>query len=302
VALRLVFMGTPVFAGAALDALHAAGHDIAAVYTRQPKPGGRRGLELTPSPVHQRANALALPVRTPARLRDAAELEAFDALQADAAVVVAYGLLLPLQILEAPRFGCFNIHASLLPRWRGAAPIHRAIMAGDRETGVMVMRMDEGLDTGPIAMTTRLGIGPDETTGMLHDRLAEAGAALIANAMAALEKDRLQLVPQDVEGACYAAKIDKAEARIDWSGSAQAIHNQIRGLSPFPGAWCDMDFGGGPERVKLLESTLDTGDRKALLVPCGDGEKVAVTRLQRAGGRAVDAAVFLAGQTPMSVS
>lgn len=298
--LRLIFMGTPVFSVAALDALHAAGHDIAAVYTQPPRPAGRRGLELTPSPVHLRAETLGLEVRTPPKLRDAAEQERLNALQADAAVVVAYGLLLPKPVLDAPRLGCLNIHASLLPRWRGAAPIHRALMAGDTETGVMVMRMDEGLDTGPVALTTRLAIGENETTGQLHDRLAAAGAALIVEAMAKLEAGALPLAPQPDTGVTYAAKIDKAEARIDWSLPAGEVHNRIRGLSPSPGAWCEMDFGQGYERVKLLGSAL--ADAEGLLsLRCGDGGHVALTRLQRAGGKAVDAPTLLRGAAPKAI-
>ncbi|MCU0831084.1 MAG: methionyl-tRNA formyltransferase [Rhizobiaceae bacterium] len=299
--LRLIFMGTPVFSVAALDALNAAGHDICAVYTQPPRAGGRRGLDLTPSPVHRRAEELGLDVRTPARLRDPADQQALAALNADAAVVVAYGLLLPKAVLDAPRLGCFNIHASLLPRWRGAAPIHRAIMAGDTETGVMVMRMEEGLDTGPVAMAKRLAIGADETTGELHDRLAAAGAALIVEAMARLEQGDLPLTPQPDTGVTYASKIDKAEARIDWSLPAADVHNRIRGLSPFPGAWCEMDLGAGPERVKLLGATLDNAVAGPLGIMCGAGGRVTVTRLQRAGGKAVDAATFLNGATVRAI-
>jgi methionyl-tRNA formyltransferase len=304
-ALRLIFMGTPDFAVAALDALHQVGHAICAVYTQPPRPAGRRGLELTPSPVQKRAESLGLEVRSPQTLRDAAEHQAVAALNADAAIVVAYGLLLPKPVLDAPRLGCFNIHGSFLPRWRGAAPIHRAIMAGDTETGVMVMRMDEGLDTGPVALTQKLMIEADETTGQLHDRMAMAGGRLIVEAMAQLEAGKLTLTPQPQAGVTYAKKIDKAEARINWAMPAVDIHNCIRGLSPFPGAWCEMDFGqnGSPqiERVKLLGSTLDIGSVPALVVPCGDGGNVAITRLQRAGGKATDAAIFLNGQTPRAV-
>jgi methionyl-tRNA formyltransferase len=298
--LRLIFMGTPVFSVGALDALHAAGHEICAVFTQPPRAAGRRGLELTRSPVHERAEQLGLAVRTPAKLRDPAEQQALAELKADAAVVVAYGLLLPKPVLEAPRLGCFNIHASLLPRWRGAAPIHRALMAGDGETGVMVMRMDEGLDTGPVALTTRLAIAPDETTGELHDRLAAAGAALIVEAMAKLEAGSLPLTPQPEAGVTYAAKIEKAEARIDWLQSARNVHNMIRGLSPFPGAWCEMELGGAPERVKLLASTLNAISGP-LTVTCGDGCAVSITRLQRAGGRPVDAATFLNGASVQAI-
>jgi methionyl-tRNA formyltransferase len=308
-ALRLIFMGTPDFAVAALDALHAAGHEICAVYTQPPRAAGRRGLELTPSPVQKRAEALGLPVFTPAKLRDAAEHEKLRALNADAAVVVAYGLLLPMPVLNAPKHGCYNIHGSLLPRWRGAAPIHRAIMAGDTETGVMVMRMDEGLDTGPVALTEKLPIGPNESTGELHDRMAVIGGRLIVEAMALLEAGTLTLSPQHEIGAVYARKIDKAEARIDWGKPALEIHNRIRGLSPFPGAWCEMDFAAprlsnphpALERVKLLASTLSEQPHSALAIRCGDGKMVHITQLQRAGGKAVDAATFLNGQTPHKV-
>jgi methionyl-tRNA formyltransferase len=308
-ALRLIFMGTPDFAVAALDALHAAGHEICAVYTQPPRAAGRRGLELTPSPVQKRAEALGLPVFTPAKLRDAAEHEKLRALNADAAVVVAYGLLLPMPVLNAPKHGCYNIHGSLLPRWRGAAPIHRAIMAGDTETGVMVMRMDEGLDTGPVALAEKLPIGPNESTGELHDRMAVIGGRLIVEAMALLEAGTLTLSPQHEIGAVYARKIDKAEARIDWGKPALEIHNRIRGLSPFPGAWCEMDFAAprlsnphpALERVKLLASTLSEQPHSALAIRCGDGKMVHITQLQRAGGKAVDAATFLNGQTPHKV-
>jgi len=305
--LRLVFMGTPDFAVPTLAALAGAGHDIAAVYTQPPRPAGRRGLELTPSPVQREAERLGIEVRCPRSLKDKAEQDAFAALETDAAVVVAYGLLLPRAVLDAPRLGCFNGHASLLPRWRGAAPINRAIIAGDPETGMMVMKMDAGLDTGPVAMTARLPIGPDMTAGELHDRLSLAGAALMVKAIAALEAGRLRLAPQDEAGVTYASKIDKAEARIDWAAPAGDVHNRIRGLSPFPGAWCA--FGAGGERLKLLRSILanraPAGDRLAeappgtllddrLTVACGEGA-VRLVEVQRAGGRAVPAAEFLRG-------
>ncbi|PSJ56571.1 methionyl-tRNA formyltransferase [Kumtagia ephedrae] len=299
--LRIIFMGTPEFSVPTLAALAEAGHELAAVYTQPPRPAGRRGLDLTPSPVQREAERLGVPVRCPTTLKDKAGQEAFAALGADVAVVVAYGLLLPRAVLEAPRLGCFNGHASLLPRWRGAAPIHRAIMAGDAATGMMVMKMEEGLDTGPVAMTARLPIGPDETTGELHDRLSTAGAALMVEAMAALEAGRLALAPQADAGVTYASKIDKAETRIDWSLPATEVHNRIRGLSPFPGAWCEFEAGGRRERLKLLRSTMGEGKGEpgtvlddGLTVACGGGA-VRLVEVQRAGGRPVEAVEFLRG-------
>jgi methionyl-tRNA formyltransferase len=240
-------------------------------------------------------------VRTPVTLRNEAEQGAFRALGADAAVVVAYGLILPKPILEGTRFGCFNGHASLLPRWRGAAPIQRAVMAGDAETGMMVMKMDEGLDTGPVALTERVAIHADMTAGELHDRLMNVGAGLMVRALLALEEGGLDLSPQPTEGVTYAKKIDKAETRIDWTRPAAEVHNRIRGLSPFPGAWCEMPLGGRGERVKLLRSTLGAGTGKpgtvldgSLTVACGEGA-VRLEELQRAGGRPLRAADFLHG-------
>lgn len=266
--MRIIFMGTPDFSVPTLRALHAAGHDIVACYTQPPRPAGRRGLSLRKSPVHEAAEALGIEVRTPKTLKAADEQAAFSALGADVAVVVAYGLLLPKPILEGTRLGCFNGHASLLPRWRGAAPIQRAIMAGDTETGMMIMKMDEGLDTGPVAMTEKVAIGPDMTAGELHDALSRTGASLMVRAMAALEQGVLELVPQPDDGVTYAAKIAKDETRVDWAGDGADIHNHIRGLSPFPGAWCEMRFGGKWERVKLLASTQAPGSGKpgALIV------------------------------------
>ena len=300
--MRIIFMGTPDFSVPTLRALHAAGHDIVAVYAQPPRKAGRRGLELTPSPVHKAAEALGIDVRTPVSLKGQSEQAAFRALEADAAVVVAYGLLLPRPILEGTRLGCFNGHASALPRWRGAAPIQRAIMAGDRETAMMVMKMDEGLDTGPVAMAAPVAIGPDMTAGQLHDVMMETGAALMVEAMAALEAGKLTLTPQPEDGVTYARKIDKAETRIDWSRPAREVHDRIRGLAPFPGAWCEMTLGAGkPERVKLLGSTLAEGSGKpgsvldeALTIACGTGA-VRLTRLQKAGGKTLDAAGFLRG-------
>lgn len=303
--MRIIFMGTPDFAVPTLKALHEAGHDIVACYTQPPRPAGRRNLELKKSPVHEAAASLGVDVCTPTSLKGADEQARFAALDADVAVVVAYGLLLPWAILEGTRLGCFNGHASLLPRWRGAAPIHRAIMAGDTETGMMVMKMDEGLDTGPVAMTERVAIDPDMTTGQLHDELAQIGASLMVRAMTALDAGSLHLEPQPEEGATYAAKIDKGETRVDWSRPATEVHNHIRGLSPFPGAWCEMRLGKKWERVKLLGSTLADGegspatplDGLPLSIACGEGA-VRVTQLQRAGGKPLDADAFVRGGAP----
>lgn len=299
--LKLVFMGTPEFAVPCLDALAAAGHDIRAVYSQPPRPAGR-GMADRKSPVHVRAEALGIPVLTPKSLKGVDEQATFAAHGADAAVVVAYGLLLPKAVLDAPQHGCFNVHASALPRWRGAAPIHRAIMAGDAETAVMVMKMEEGLDTGPVCATARVPIGPLVTTGGLHDQLAEAGAALIVSAMAALEAGQMVAVPQAAEGVLYAAKIDKAEARIDFSRDAVAVHNHIRGLSPFPGAWFEaMGPAGTVERIKVLRSEPVTGRGAPgtvlsddLVIACGDGA-VRIVEVQRAGKRPMLAAEFLRG-------
>ena len=297
--LRLIFMGTPDFAVPTLIALTAVGHDVAAVYTRAPKPAGR-GMELQASPVEREARRLALPVQTSKTLRDFDVQAAFAAHKADAAVVVAYGLILPKAILETPRLGCFNVHASLLPRWRGAAPINRAIMAGDAETGVTIMKMDEGLDTGAIAMAERTLIASDMTAGGLHDVLARLGADLIVRALAALERGTLALTPQPAEGVTYADKIDKNETRIDWSKPWKQVHDHIRGLSPFPGAWCEIDG----VRVKALRSTKGEGsgapgtvldDR--LTIACGEGA-VRLRQVQRAGKQPMAVEEFLRG-TPV---
>ncbi len=300
-ALRVVFMGTPDFSVPTLRAIAEAGHDVAAVYTQPPRAAGRRGLELTPSPVQREAERLGIAVSTPLSLKGAEEQQAFRALEADVAVVVAYGLLLPRAILDAPRFGCLNGHASLLPRWRGAAPIQRAIMAGDDQTGVMVMRMEEGLDTGPVALTGKLSIGPDMTAGELHDELMPACAALMLEALAKLEAGTLAFTPQPQEGALYAKKIDKAETRVDWRRPARDVHNHIRGLSPFPGAWCEFEAGGKAERLKLLRSTLAEGAGEpgtvlddGLTIACGSGA-VRLIEVQRAGARPVAASEFLRG-------
>lgn len=299
--LRVIFMGTPDFSVPTLSAIAEAGHDIAAVYTQPPRAAGRRGLELTPSPVQREAERLGLQVRTPTSLKGEAEQRAFAALRADVAVVVAYGLLLPKPVLEATRLGCLNGHASLLPRWRGAAPIQRAIMAGDAETGMMVMRMEEGLDTGPVALVEKCAIGPDMTAGELHDRLMAQGGSLMVEALTRLGINCLTFTPQATEGVTYARKIDKSETRVDWTRPAGEVHNHIRGLSPFPGAWCEVEIGGRVERLKLLRSTLSEGVGESggilddrLTVACGSGA-VRLVEVQRAGGRPAAAQEFLRG-------
>ncbi|MBY3167276.1 methionyl-tRNA formyltransferase [Rhizobium laguerreae] len=303
--LRIIFMGTPEFSVPTLRLLVDAGHRIVAVYTQPPRPGGRRGLDLQKSPVHQAAELLGLPVFTPVNFKDPEERERFRGLNADVGVVVAYGLLLPEAILNGTRDGCYNGHASLLPRWRGAAPIQRAIMAGDAKTGMMVMKMDKGLDTGAVALTREVEIGPNMTAGELHDRLMLVGAKAMAEAMVKLEMNDLPLTPQPEDGVLYAAKIDKAETRIDFSRDAKDVHNHIRGLAPFPGAWFEFEIGGKMERVKVLASELAEGQGAAgllltddLVVACGSGA-VRLTRLQKAGGKPLAAADFLRG-TPLA--
>ncbi|APO66127.1 methionyl-tRNA formyltransferase [Rhizobium gallicum] len=302
---RIIFMGTPEFSVPTLRTLVDAGHQIVAVYTQPPRPGGRRGLDLQKSPVHRAAELLGLPVFTPVNFKKPEERERFRALNADVAVVVAYGLLLPEAILNGTRNGCYNGHASLLPRWRGAAPIHRAIMAGDEKSGMMVMKMDKGLDTGPIALTREAEIGPNMTAGELHDKLMHVGAKAIGEAMVKLEMGDLPLTPQPQEGVLYAAKIDKGETRIDFGRDARDVHNHIRGLSPFPGAWVEVEIGGKPERVKVLGSELADGHGPAgevltdeLVIACAFGA-VRLTRLQKAGGKPLAAADFLRG-TPLA--
>lgn len=304
--LRIVFMGTPDFSVPVLEALARAGHEIVAVYTQPPRPGGRRGLEAVPSPVHRAAEALGLPVLTPLNFKAEDDRERFRAFEADVAVVVAYGLLLPEAILTGTRLGCYNGHASLLPRWRGAAPIQRAIMAGDEKTGMMVMKMDKGLDTGPVALTREIAIAPDMTAGELHDALSSLAASSMVEAMEKLEAGDLPLVPQPEAGVLYAAKISKEETRIDFSKPAAEVHNRIRGLSPFPGAWFELEVNGRPERVKVLGSTLGQGVGEAgevlpgpaLTVACGEGA-VRLTKLQKAGGKPLAAEDFLRG-TPIA--
>ena len=299
--LRLIFMGTPDFAVPTLVEVVGRGHEVVAVYTRAAKPAGR-GMDPKPTPVEREARRLGLSVITPTTLRTPDALAAFKAHRADAAVVVAYGLILPKPILDAVPLGCLNLHASLLPRWRGAAPINRAIMAGDSETGVMVMRMEEGLDTGPVAMAERVPIPADMTAGQIHDALARLGADLMVGALSALERSTLALTPQSAEGVTYAAKLTNAETRIDWSRPAQVVHDHIRGLSPFPGAWCELVIDGKPVRLKVLRTTVVAGSATpgtlvddALTVACGDGA-VRILELVRAGRQAMKAEDFLHGQ------
>lgn len=298
-------MGTPDFAVPTLTEIVSSGHDVVAVYTRAPKPAGRGQAERK-SPVHEAAEGFGIPVVTPKSLRNEAEQIAFAALDADVAVVVAYGLILPKPILDAPRLGCLNLHGSLLPRWRGAAPIQRAVLAGDARTGVMVMQMDEGLDTGPVALIDEMPIGPDMTTGEVHDKMMLVGADLMGRALAALERGSLTFTPQTEAGVTYAKKIEKSESRIDWSKRAAEVHNLIRGMSPFPGAWFELDLGGAPTRVKVIRSTIGTGSGAPgtilpdLTIACGEGTVRLVT-VQREGKGAMDAATFLrgAGQLPL---
>lgn len=298
--LRVIFMGTPDFAVPTLSEIVGQGHEVVAVYTRPPAAAGR-GMELKPSPVHKMAERFGLPVLTPKTLRTEEAAETFRSHEADVAVVVAYGMLLPKAILDAPELGCLNLHASLLPRWRGAAPIQRAIMAGDRETGVAVMKMEEGLDTGPVAMVERVAITPEMNAGELHDRLMVLGADLMVRALAALSRGGLSFTPQPEEGVTYAHKLRNEDALIDWSRPAQAVHDHIRGLSPFPGAFFTADFGKGQERVKVLKATLGKGSASpgTLLdtdgrISCGDGA-VRLIQVQRAGKGPVAADEFLRG-------
>jgi len=308
--LRLIFMGTPEFAVPTLLGLVAHGHEIAAVYTRAAKHAGR-GMKLQPSPVEEEARRLGLPVVTPSTLKTPEALEAFRAFEADAAVVVAYGMILPQAILDAPKLGCFNLHASLLPRWRGAAPINRAIMAEDAESGVMVMKMDAGLDTGDVAMGERVAITDEMTASDLHDALAPLGGDLMVRAMAALERGTLQLAPQSREGATYAAKIDKTEARIDWNKPVREVLRHIHGLSPFPGAWCEMPLEGAASRVKILRCEIADGSGapggvldEHLTIACRQGA-LRILQLQRAGKQPMQTEEFLRGtplKPPMQLS
>ena len=297
--LSIAFFGTPRFAVPTLTEIVGHGHEVAAVYSQPPRPAGR-GMAERKSPVHEVAAQFGLPVRTPPSLKSENERDLFAGLGVDVAVVVAYGLILPRTFLAAPAHGCLNLHASLLPHWRGAAPIACAIMAGDTETGVMVMRMDEGLDTGPVAMSERVAIGPDTTAGELAETLAARGADLMVRALAAVSRGQLDVVPQPESGVTYAKKIDKSETRIDWSRPAPEVHNHIRGLSPDPGAWFEADFGKGLERIRALRSTLAerTGAPGTVIddltVACAAGA-VRLVEVQRAGKQAAKAAEFLRG-------
>jgi methionyl-tRNA formyltransferase len=299
--MRLIFMGTPDFAVPTLAKIVERRHEVVAVYTRAPRPAGRRGLELTPSPVEREARRRVLTVLTPRTLRSAEAEEAFRTHGADAAVVVAYGLILPPPILAAVPRGCFNLHASLLPRWRGAAPIHRAIMAGDTETGVAVMKMEEGLDTGPIAFEKKVPIPPDATTGDLHDELAQLGAGLITHALDQLEAGELPLRPQPLAGVTYAAKISGEETRINWRRPWREVHDHCRGLSPFPGAWSELVLHGKAMRVNVLRTTRGEGSGppgtlldNRLTIACGDGA-VQILELRPAGKQTMRGEDFLRG-------
>jgi len=298
--LRLVFMGTPEFAVPTLVSIVGHGHDVAAVYTRAAKPAGR-GMAMQPSPIEREARRFGLPVLTPKTLRTPDAQQQFSAHGADVAVVVAYGLILPASILGAIPLGCFNLHASALPRWRGAAPINRAIMAGDAETAAAVMRMDVDLDTGPVAMAERIAIGADTTAGELHDQLARLGADLMVRALAALEKGTLSLTPQPANGITYAAKIAKTETKIHWTQPWKVVHDHCRGLSPFPGAWFELATNGSAGRIKILRSTRGEGSGAPgtvldhqLTVACGEGA-IRILELQRAGKQAMKAEDFLRG-------
>jgi len=298
--LNIVFMGTPDFSVPVLDAIMAAGHRVIAVYSQPPRPAGR-GLAEVKSPVQRRAEELGLPVKTPKSFKADADRAEFAALNADAAVVVAYGLLLPVAVLDAPKLGCFNVHASKLPRWRGAAPIQRAIMAGDAITAVNIMRMDAGLDTGPVCLGRDVPIPSDMTAGELHDKLSQAGAELMVDALTALEAGTLKAEPQPFEGATYAKKIDKRETHIDFSQSAQTVVDHIRGLSPYPGAWFEANLGGKPERIKVLRASVSSLQGApgtllddAMTIACGEGA-IRIDQLQRAGKQPMAASDFLRG-------
>lgn len=298
--MRIAFLGTPDFAVACLAELVASGHEIVCVYSQPPAPRGR-GQELKPSPVHAFAEGLGLPVRTPVSMKTPEEIEAFQALELDAAVVVAFGQILVRDVLEAPKLGCFNLHASLLPRWRGAAPIQRAIMAGDPVTGVQVMRMSEGLDEGPVLLSESVRIDALDTVASLHDRLAAVGARILPVALAAIERGGAIETPQSEEGVTYAKKIKPAEARIDWSRPAAEVDRHIRGLSPFPGAWFEAPSEKGPVRVKALLSKVEDADGApgavlddALLIACGEGS-VRLLKAQREGKGVQEAEVFVRG-------
>lgn len=298
--LRVIFMGTPEFAVPTLSEILGAGHEVLAVYSQPPRPAGR-GMAERKSPVHTHAEACSIPVHTPRSLRSDEEQARFRQIGADVGVVVAYGLILPKAILEATRHGCLNLHGSKLPRWRGAAPIQRAIMAGDTETAAMVMRMDEGLDTGPVCLSERIPIGAETTAGELHDHMAVTGAGLVVRALAALERGSLTFTPQPADGITYAAKIEKGEARIDFTKPAQEVHNHIRGLSPFPGAWLEVMVEGKAERIKVLRSQIAEGNGEPgvvlddqLTIACGAGA-VRPIEVQRAGKKPMSTAELLRG-------
>ena len=298
--LRVVFMGTPDFSVPTLSEIVCAGHDVAAVYTQPPRRAGR-GMGLRPSPVHKFADEAGIPVYTPKGFRKPETLDTLAGLAPDVAVVVAYGLILPRAVLEMPAYGCLNLHASILPRWRGAAPIQRAVMAGDTETGATVMRMDEGMDTGPMCMVERVPIGADMTAGELHDELAFTGASLMGRALEALARGELECRPQPASGVTYAPKIGKEEARIKWEEPAHEVHNKIRAMSPYPGAWFEALLGGRPERVRVLRSVCVKGRGEPgqlldnqLTVACGN-QAVRLTRVQRAGKRPMSGVEFLRG-------
>jgi methionyl-tRNA formyltransferase len=301
VSLRVVFMGTPDFAVPALTKIVRAGHELVAVYTRAPQPAGR-GMAEQPSAVHEAARNFGVPLVMPRTLRIPAAERLFAMHRADVAVVVAYGLILPKAILDAPHHGCLNLHASALPRWRGAAPIERAIMAGDRETATMVIRMGDGVDTGPVCLTDRTSIDEDETAGDLRRRLSRSGADLVVRALEKLEKGELACIPQSDSGVAYAAKIDKSEARIDWQRPAVELHNQIRGLSPLPGAWCELSRKGGKERLKILRARRSAGAGSPgavlhldpLVIACGT-DALELREVQSAGKKPAAAAEFLRG-------
>ena len=298
---RIVFLGTPEFAVPTLLEIIGQGHEVVACYTQPPRPAGRRGLEIKKSPVHEKAITFGIPVNTPVSFKEKGEKEKFIEYQAEVAIVVAYGLILPLEILESPQLGCFNLHPSLLPRWRGAAPINRAIMTGDTETGVAVMKMDTGLDTGAICLEEKITIDSNMTAGALHDSLATLGSNLMVRALSALERGTLTETPQSEVGITYADKISKSEAQVDWTRSASEVHHQIHGLSPFPGAWCEMVFEGKVERVKIFRSKIvelngESGQLidRDLTVACGTGA-VQLLELQKAGKKVMSNEEFMRG-------
>ena len=303
--MRIVFMGTPDFSVPTLMEIIGQGHEVVAAYSQPPRKAGR-GMELRKSPIHEKAEQFGIPVFTPDNFKDQVDVDAFIAHDADVAVVVAYGLLLPVSILEAPTYGCLNLHASLLPRWRGAAPINRAIMSGDAESGVMVMQMEKGLDTGPVLMAERMAIGANETAGDLHDRLMVLGGDLMARALGALSRTGLDAHPQAEEGVTYAHKLSKDETRIDWSLDAKAVHNHIRGLSPFPGAWCEIEIGGKVHRLKVLRTSVVDQSGPAgevlddtLTIGCGSGA-LQLLSVQRSGKGVMSAEEFLKGNKVVS--